>query len=106
LLSGGTLEIKEILPYPSPYDPDAGSLYVGFKNSSMDSGTMTIYIYDVTGREVYREEELPVIPGYNTYAWAGDFSSGGKVGRGVYVLRAVFKGSGKRHEVITRFGVK
>ncbi|MDR1453076.1 MAG: hypothetical protein LBJ25_03770, partial [Candidatus Margulisbacteria bacterium] len=39
LLSGGTLEIKEILPYPSPYDPDAGSLYVGFKNSSMDSGT-------------------------------------------------------------------
>jgi hypothetical protein len=106
LLSGGTLEIKEILPYPSPYDPDAGSLYVGFRNSSMDSGTATVYIYDVTGREVYREEELKVIPGYNTYAWAGDFSSGGKVGRGVYVLRMTFKGSGKRHEVITKFGVK
>jgi hypothetical protein len=106
LLVGGTMEIKEILPYPTPYEPDTGSLYVGFENNSMDSGTMTVYIYDVTGREVYREEALPVLLGYNTYAWAGDFSSGGKVGRGVYILRMTFKGSGKRHEVVTRFGVK
>jgi hypothetical protein len=106
LIAGGTLEIKEILPYPTPYEPDAGPLYVGFENDSMDSGAVTVYIYDVTGREVYREEELKVLPGYNTYAWAGDFSSGGKVGRGVYVLRMVFKGSGKRHEVVTRFGVR
>jgi hypothetical protein len=106
LSPGGIMEIKEILPYPSPYEPDAGSLYIGFENASMDTGTATIYIYDVTGREVFREEEIKVNPGYNTHAWAGDFSSGGKVGRGVYVLRMVFKGSGKRHEVITRFGVK
>ncbi|GBR72602.1 hypothetical protein NO1_0109 [Candidatus Termititenax aidoneus] len=103
---GQTMEIKEVLPYPTPYDPDTGPLYVGFENNSMDSGVMTVRIYDVTGREVYREEELKVLPGYNMYTWAGDFSSGGKVGRGVYVLRMTFKGSGKRHEVVTRFGVK
>ena len=104
IISSGQLNITNLYPYPSPYNPDTGDMTIGF-NCNESGAKYSVHIYDATGREVFKETELSTELGYNKYLWDGSFSSGKKVGRGAYVLRVSFQGS-KKQEIVTKFGVK
>lgn len=102
--SNEKLKISNLLPYPSPYNPDNGSLNIGFDCNNAGA-EYDVYIYDATGRIVFKETDLTTVLGYNNYSWDGKFDSGSTVGRGVYVARFHFRGS-KKQDVITKFGVR
>jgi hypothetical protein len=104
IMNSSEFKVSNTLPYPSPYNPDNGDLSIGF-DCTRAGVEYSVHIYDVSGREVFKETGLTTALGYNRYSWDGKFAAGGIVGRGAYVTRLHFKGYDKQ-DVVTKFGVK
>ena len=86
-----------VLPYPNPYDSNAGELKVSYTlTTDMD---IAVYIFDITGKLVSKREYINGITGgragYNEIAWDGKDIFGSKVENDIYLVRIVDKGTGK-----------
>ncbi len=86
-----------VLPYPNPYDPNAGPLRISYTLSS--AADVALYIFDVTGRLVSKAEYSSSIPGgtagYNEVTWNGRDLFGNMVENDIYLLRLIDRNSGK-----------
>ncbi|MDD5457090.1 MAG: CIA30 family protein, partial [Candidatus Margulisbacteria bacterium] len=80
-----------ILPYPSPYNPDLGTLAVSYELNK--DGNLDIYIYNILGRVVYKNSFLAGSEGgkagYNEITVPATDSFGQKWSNGVYIIRLV-----------------
>lgn len=94
---------RDLLGNPNPYNPDAGNCRIGFYMS--EAGKYDIYIYDASGAELVKEKDNTAKMGYNIFDWDGNRKNGKKVGRGVYLVKVVAKGS-KDKIITTKIGVR
>lgn len=95
---------RDLLGYPNPYNPDDGDCQIGFYMS--EAGEYDIYIYDASGAEILKENDLEAAMGYNIYKWSGERKNGKKVGRGVYLVKVKAKGDSKDEIITTKIGVR
>ncbi len=83
--------------YPNPFNPVTTIRY-----NIPESSTVSLIIYDITGREVRRLADGTVEPGYHTAVWDGTGISGTTVSSGVYIYRfTAVPANESSHEGIT-----
>ena len=83
--------------YPNPFNPITTIRY-----NIPEPSTVSLIIYDITGREVRRLVDGTVEPGYHTAVWDGTGISGKTVSSGVYIYRfTAVPANDSSHEGIT-----
>jgi len=83
--------------YPNPFNPVTTIRY-----NIPEPSTVSLIIYDITGREVRRLVDGTVEPGYHTAVWNGTGISGRTVSSGVYIYRfTAVPANDTSHEGIT-----
>ena len=83
--------------YPNPFNPVTTIRY-----NIPEPSTVSLIIYDITGREVRRLVDGTVEPGYHTAVWDGTGISGTTVSSGVYIYRfTAVPANDSSHEGIT-----
>jgi hypothetical protein len=92
-------EIKELLPYPNPFDRQTNLTFFITRDS-----WVTLKIYTVAGRLIYSQEGIEAPYGYNwELTWDGRDAEGDKVANGVYLYKlAATSTSGEHCEEIGR----
>lgn len=80
-----------ILPYPSPYNPDAGKLTIAYE--LIKAGSLDVYVYNIAGKLLnrfnYPANTEGGRAGYNEIAFSGVDVFGQTWSNGVYILRLV-----------------
>gem|GEM_PF-4629282 len=83
--------------YPNPFNPVTTIRY-----NIPEPSTVSLIIYDITGREVRRLVDGTVEPGYHSAVWDGAGISGTTVSSGVYIYRfTAVPANESSHEGIT-----
>ncbi len=91
--------IVSFLPYPNPWRRGDGPLSFTFVLGK--PGRVSLKIFSVAGKEVYRFPEVHLPAGFHRWTWRGTSTSGWRLGGGVYFALLVWKGEGEREEKTT-----
>lgn len=94
VLQAGGAAILSFLPYPNPWRRRQGPLTLSFTLGQ--SGRVTIRLFSIHGKEVYRFPERTFPAGYHQVLWWGQTQGGEQVAGGVYVALIVWKDGSQR----------
>lgn len=76
------LDMKNIVAYPVPFNPQKNMLKIGYSPNVIESHKIKLFIYDINGDTVLTKSlsQLPVI-------WNGRNGSGKLVKPGLYIIK-------------------
>ncbi|MFC1767642.1 T9SS type A sorting domain-containing protein, partial [Candidatus Margulisiibacteriota bacterium] len=75
--------------YPNPFNPRVDTLYLPI---SVEAGSATIYIFDTTGRMIWKNVVTGLTAGGNQPTWDGRSGFGDIVENGLYLVRVIQNG--------------
>jgi len=91
-----TLTVTSPIAAPNPFNPQTQTTKLIYWLDT--AATTTVYIFDLTGNMIWRNQYLPTDPegghtNYNQVEWNGSNMFGGVVANGVYIFKVVSGGS-------------
>lgn len=96
--------ISDLLPYPSPYNPNKGDMTVRFMIA--EQAFVTVNIYDRSGKLVSRAlDSVLMRQGENKVAWKAKSYSGDNLANGVYICEIIMKSGGKENKRYKSFAI-
>jgi predicted GH43/DUF377 family glycosyl hydrolase len=75
--------------YPNPFNPTT-QIRIGIP----ETGDISVRIFDVLGRDIWKFTAEKRTPGWHTFEWNGVSSSGERVASGIYIYRVEFLSEG------------
>ncbi len=96
------LEVEKFLVYPNPFSPSITTTGVTFGFSLTQAATVSIKVYDASGREISQLPDQSFQMGYNTVAWNTIVTSTTKyMPSGTYYLKLTATGGDGTTKVAT-----
>lgn len=96
--------ISNLLPYPSPYNPNKGDMTIRFMIDKQ--AFVTVNIYDRAGKLVSSViDSVSKSAGENKVSWNGKSYSGDNLANGVYICEIIMKSGGKENKRYKSFAI-
>ncbi len=83
--------LQEVLNYPNPFAEETDFTYT----LTQPADQVTLSIYTVAGRMIFRDDQLPAGVGFQSYHWDGRDADGDPIANGVYLYRLVARAGNK-----------
>ena len=96
--------ISGLKPYPSPYNPNKGSMNIDFVIDQQAS--VSINIYDRAGKLVSKLMSSQQRPsGNNSVQWEGKSYAGDRLANGIYICEIITNSGGKENRLYKSFAI-